>query len=325
VTTPVAGSASGRVRPARRRVDGVVLLDKPEGLTSNQALQRVRQALAAAKAGHAGTLDPMATGMLPLCFGQATKTCGIVLGSRKAYRARLHLGTATDTGDAQGAVVGRAEVPALDAGIVMSLLREFEGASDQIPPMVSALKHQGERLYHLARRGESVPRAGRRIELYRVELVALAGRDIEFDVECSKGTYVRVLAEDVAARLGTVGHLAALRRLWVAPFESEPMVTLEEISAWRDAAGAAHGSPAWLRPVDCALAGLARVDLGPTHSASIRHGRTIPSEGNFPTGTTVCAYDPDGALLGLLEVAPDRRLRVVRLLADTQTELPGPT
>ena len=317
MTTSAEAAASGRGRAARRRVDGIVLLDKPEGLTSNQALQRVRHALAAAKAGHAGTLDPMATGMLPLCFGQATKTCGIILGSRKAYRARLRLGAATDTGDAQGAVVSRAEVPALDAGTVAGLLAGLEGASSQIPPMVSALKHEGERLYELARRGESVPRAARHIELYRVELVGLEGRDIEFDVECSKGTYVRVLAEDVAARLGTVGHLAALRRLWVAPFDSEPMVTLEEIGAWRDAGGAGHGSPAWLRPVDSALAGLARVDLGSADSASIRHGRTIPSDGGLLAGTTVCAYDADGGLLGLLEVAPDRRLRVVRLLADT--------
>ena len=230
-------------RPAWRRVDGIVLLDKPDGLTSNRALQRVRHALSAAKAGHAGTLDPMATGMLPLCFGQATKTCGLILGARKAYRARLCLGAATDTGDAQGAVVNRAEVPALDAETVTRVFTDLEGASDQIPPMVSALKHEGERLYELARRGESVPRAARRIELYRLELVALAGPDIEFEVECSKGTYVRVLAEDVAARLGTVGHLAALRRLWVAPFDSEPMVTLEEISAWREAGEAGQGDP----------------------------------------------------------------------------------
>jgi tRNA pseudouridine55 synthase len=293
-----------------------VLLDKPDGLTSNRALQRVRHALSAAKAGHAGTLDPMATGMLPLCFGQATKTCGIILGARKAYRARLCLGAATDTGDAQGAVVSRAEVPALDADTVTRVFTDLEGASDQIPPMVSALKHEGERLYELARRGESVPRAARRIELYRLELVALAGPNIEFEVECSKGTYVRVLAEDVAARLGTVGHLAALRRLWVAPFDSEPMVTLDEISAWRDAGEAGQGDPPWLRPVETALTGLARVDLSAGDSDAVRHGRTVPADGGFPVGATVCAYDVDGRLLGLLEVAQGRRLRVVRLLVD---------
>ena len=316
MTEPAERAASGRGRSAWRRVDGIVLLDKPDGLTSNRALQRVRHALSAAKAGHAGTLDPMATGMLPLCFGQATKTCGIILGARKAYRARLRLGAATDTGDAQGAVVSRAEVPVLNAETVSRVFTDLEGASDQIPPMVSALKHEGERLYELARRGESVPRAARRIELYRLELVALAGPDIEFEVECSKGTYVRVLAEDLAARLGTVGHLAALRRLWVAPFESEPTVTLEEISAWRDAGGAGQGDPPWLRPVDLALAGLARVDLGAGDSDSVRHGRTVPADAGFLVGATVCAYDVDGRLLGLLEVAQDGRLRVVRLLVD---------
>ena len=316
MTGPAERAASGRNRPAWRRVDGIVLLDKPDGLTSNRALQRVRHALSAAKAGHAGTLDPMATGMLPLCFGQATKTCGLILGARKAYRARLCLGAATDTGDAQGAVVSRAEVPALDAETVSRVFTDLEGASDQIPPMVSALKHEGERLYELARRGESVPRAARRIELYRLELVALAGPDIEFEVECSKGTYVRVLAEDVAARLGTFGHLAALRRLWVAPFESEPMVTLEEISAWQEAGGAEQGDPPWLRSVEIALARLARVDLGADDSDWVRHGRTVPADGGFPVGTIVCAYDADGRLLGLLEVAQDRRLRVVRLLVD---------
>ena len=316
MTEPAERAASGRSRSAWRRVDGIVLLDKPDGLTSNRALQRVRHALSAAKAGHAGTLDPMATGMLPLCFGQATKTCGIILGARKAYRARLRLGTATDTGDAQGAVVSRAEVPVINAETVSRVFTDLEGASDQIPPMVSALKHEGERLYELARRGESVPRAARRIELYRLELVALAGPDIEFEVECSKGTYVRVLAEDLAARLGTVGHLAALRRLWVAPFESEPTVTLEEISAWRDAGGAGQGDPPWLRPVDLALAGLARVDLGAGDSDSVRHGRTVPADAGFLVGATVCAYDVDGRLMGLLEVAQDGRLRVVRLLAD---------
>ena len=316
MTGPAERAASGRNRPAWGRVDGIVLLDKPDGLTSNRALQRVRHALSAAKAGHAGTLDPMATGMLPLCFGQATKTCGLILGARKAYRARLCLGAATATGDAQGAVVNRAEVPALDAETVTRVFTDLAGASDQIPPMVSALKHEGERLYELARRGESVPRAARRIELYRLELVALAGPEIEFEVEGSKGTDVRVLAEDVAARLGTVGHLAALRRLWVEPFDSEPMVTLEEISAWREAGEAGQGDPPWLRPVDIALAGLSRVDLGADDSDWVRHGRAVPADGGFPTGTTVCAYDADGRLLGLLEVAQDGRLRVVRLLVD---------
>ena len=301
----------GRTRPARRSVDGIVLLDKPEGLTSNRALQRVRHALSAAKAGHAGTLDPLATGMLPLCFGQATKTCGLILGARKAYRARLRLGAATDTGDAHGSVVSRADVPVIDPGAVARVLDGFEGAGEQTPPMTSALKHAGERLYDLARRGESVPRAPRRIELYRVALVGLAGTDVEFEVECSKGTYVRVLAEDVAVRLGTVGHLAALRRLWVAPFHAEPMVSLDEIEAWRRGG---QGEPPWLRALDCALAELVRVDLDRVDAESIRHGRSVAGGAGLRPGTTVRAYDADGVLLGLLEATADARLKVVRLL-----------
>ena len=308
----------------KRGVDGIVLLDKPAGITSNHALQRVRQALSAAKAGHAGTLDPMATGMLPLCFGQATKTCGIILGARKAYRARLRLGAATDTADAQGQIVSRAEVPQLDPASVAAVLAAFEGARDQIPPMVSALKVAGERLYEVARRGETVPRAARRIELHRVDLVGIDGQDVEFDVECSKGTYIRVLGEEVADRLGTVGHLAALRRLWVAPFASESMVTLDEIGAWQTAVesagrdpGDTRGRPSWLHPVEYALTGYARVDLGPADSLSIRHGRTVPSDRGLPAGTTVRAYDAVGDLLGLLRAGSDGRLQVVRLFVDT--------
>jgi tRNA pseudouridine55 synthase len=271
--------------------------------------------LSAAKAGHAGTLDPMATGMLPLCFGQATKTCGLILGGRKAYRARLRLGLATDTGDAQGEVVSRAEIPPLAATTVASVLAEFEGEGVQTPPMVSALKHEGRRLYELARRGESVPRPPRRIELDRVQLVGLTAEEIEFEVECSKGTYVRVLGQDVAARLGTVGHLVALRRLWVAPFRSASMVSLDDIVAWRDSAE--KRSPAWLLPVDRALAGLARVDLEPADSRAIRHGRTVAAAADLPAGSTVCAYEADGRVLGLLRVTDERRLQVIRLLVDT--------
>ena len=314
---PEPAASGGDTRRARRNVDGVVLLDKPAGLSSNHALQRVRRVLAAAKAGHAGTLDPAATGMLPLCFGQATKTCGIILGARKAYRARLRLGAATDSGDAQGMIVSEAEVPTFDTARVADVLRGFLGASEQVPPMVSALKHGGERLYDLARRGESVPRTARRIELHHIELIGIARDEVEFDVECSKGTYVRVLAEDVAARLGTVGHLAALRRLWVAPFEHEPMVSLDDVLAWGAAPGTVGASPSWLRPLDCGLIGLTRIDLGAMDSASILHGRTIRSETGLPAGTTVRAYDARGALLGLLEVTRDDRLQVIRLMACT--------
>lgn len=302
-------------RAPRRRVDGIVLLDKPGGLSSNQALQQARQLLSAAKAGHAGTLDPMATGMLPLCFGQATKACGLVLGGRKAYRARLSLGVATDTGDAMGKVVREAQVPALDVDSVGAVLAALEGVVLQVPPMVSALKHGGERLYELARRGETVERAARRIELHRLRLLGIGPGEIEFEVECSKGTYVRVLGEDIANGLGTLGHLTALRRLWVAPFESAAMLRLEDLAAWRDAGGHLDAAPDWLLPVDRALAGLPRVDLDPVDSDAIRHGRTVAFGLDLAEGATVCGYDAGGSLLGLLRVGAGQRLEVARLMA----------
>ena len=307
-------------RIGRRRVDGIVLLDKPEGLSSNNALQRVRHALSAAKAGHAGTLDPMATGMLPLCFGQATKTCGLILGASKAYRVRLELGAATDTGDATGRIVARAPVPVLDEAMITGVLAGLEGMVEQTPPMYSALKHEGQRLYELARRGESVARASRRIELHRLKLNRVAGAEVEFDVECSKGTYVRVLGEEIAARLGTVGHLYGLRRLWVAPFQSEAMVSLDDVMAWRSAADREEAAPRWLLSVDHALTDLPRLDLDASASDSIRHGRPVQPGVPVAEGVTVRAYDAAGALLGLLRAGPDQRVHVVRLLANTTDE-----
>jgi tRNA pseudouridine55 synthase len=285
-------------------------------LSSNHALQRVRRTLSAAKAGHAGTLDPMATGMLPLCFGQATKASGLLLGSSKAYRVRLRLGQATDTGDAHGKVIARAPLPPLDQADVEHVLAGFEGARDQIPPMYSALKRDGERLYRLARRGETVARAARSIELRGLRLLGVAAESIEFDLECSKGTYVRVLGEEIAVQLGSVGHLSELRRLWVAPFQADPMVSLDDIMTWQTSAPPDGSRPTWLLPVDRAFAGLPRLDLGPADSDSIRHGRPVQPAVTMPEGSTVRAYDTAGGLLGLLRAGPDGYARVVRLLVD---------
>jgi len=309
-------SAPERGRPVRHPVDGIVLLDKPAGLTSNQALQRVRRALGAAKAGHAGTLDPMATGMLPLCFGQATKACGRILGARKAYRARLRLGAATDTGDAQGAVVARAEVPPLDAASVEHVLERFRGTIEQTPPMVSALKVGGERLYELARRGVNVSRPARRVELHRLCLLDVERDEIVLEVECSKGTYIRVLGEDIARALDTLGHLAELRRLWVAPFETEQMTSLDEITGWDENPPRGSSAPSWLLPVERALIDVPRVDVDAVDGAALRHGRSIASSAEVAEGTMVRAHDHHGMLLGLLRAGPDRRLHVMRLLID---------
>jgi tRNA pseudouridine55 synthase len=297
--------------PTRQRwraVDGIVLLDKPQGLTSTQALQRVRRLLQAEKAGHAGTLDPMATGMLPLCFGQATKACGALLGQRKAYRATVRLGAATDTGDAEGQVVDERAVPPFDATRLAAALGALRGDRLQVPPMFSALKRDGRPLYELARRGEVVERAPRPITIESLEVVTATDRLLDVDVICSKGTYVRVLAEEIAGRLGTVGHLAALRRLWVEPFEASPMVTLERL-----AAGDAAAQAGWLLPVDRAFPDLPVVELDATQALHLRQGRALDTPVPLAGGPILRAYDASGGFLGLVQIGADGRLRVQRL------------
>jgi len=311
----VSGASTGQgagPRPRWRELDGIVLLDKPGGMGSTPALQRVRRLLRAAKAGHAGTLDPLATGMLPLCFGQATKACGQLLDAPKAYRATLVLGAATDTGDADGAVTATADVPAPDGARLSEVLASLTGPIDQRPPMYSALKRDGRPLYELARRGVEVERAPRRVTIHRLEALSWNDGTVEFEVECSKGTYVRVLGEDIAAGLGTVGHLGALRRLWVVPFDPQAMVTLEQVEAWAGAGRPDADRPDWLLPVDAAFPDLPRVDLEARDSRHLCQGRELPLA--LPAGARRArAYDPTGRFLGLVEAAGGGGLRVTRL------------
>jgi len=310
--TGAAGGQRAGERPRWRDLDGVVLLDKPAGPGSTTVLQHVRRLLRAAKAGHAGTLDPMASGMLPLCFGQATKACGVLLGSAKAYRATLCLGAATDTGDAEGRIVRTVAVPGLDRPRVAAVLAPMVGKQMQRPPMYSALKHEGRPLYELARRGEEVERAPREVTLHRLELIGLQHDRLEFEVVCSKGTYVRVLGEEIAAALGTAGHLCALRRLWVEPFDPAAMVTLESVESWAAGLAGEVDRPPWLLPTDAALAGLPRLDLDGPQSLHLCQGRTVAVAGVPPSGMAR-AYDPAGRFLGLVEPAPGSVVRVVRL------------
>ena len=308
--TPATTTPGAPARKRWRAVDGIVLLDKPAGLSSTQALQRVRRALQAEKAGHAGTLDPMATGMLPLCFGQATKACGALLGQRKAYRATVRLGSATDTGDTEGKVVAQGAVPVLTTERVEAALKGLRGDREQVPPMYSALKRDGRPLYELARRGVTVERAARPVTIERLDLLGHRDGDLEIEVVCSKGTYVRVLAEEIAGALGTVGHLVALRRLWVEPFPSGAMVTLERIDA--DLA-AGHAAPEWLRPADVAFPDLPAVHLDETQSLRLRQGRALEPAPDLAGGPRWRAYDAAHGFLGLVEMGPDGLLRVVRL------------
>ena len=256
-------------------VDGVLLLNKPSGMTSNRALQIVRRLLNARKAGHTGSLDPAATGMLPLCFGEATKVCGYLLDSDKRYRVTAKLGSSTDTGDADGTVVDTAEVPNLDANQWDALLQEFVGESTQIPPMYSALKHDGRRLYELARKGESVEREPRGIRIDDIRLLEAAGSRVVFRVSCSKGTYIRVLVEDIARRAGTLAHTARLHRESVDPFNGEPMLEMPEIEALADAGAVALRST--LLPADRALQAFDAVTVASDDVTRFCAGQSVPS------------------------------------------------
>jgi tRNA pseudouridine55 synthase len=302
----------GRPRTEWRTVDGILLLDKPEGLSSNQALQRVRRLLRARKGGHTGSLDPLASGVLPLCFGQATKVAGFLLDADKTYRARLALGSRTTTGDREGEVVERAPLPPLGAAALEAALARFRGATQQVPPMYSALKRDGEALYALARRGVVVERAPRPVRIEALALIERGPDWLDFEVTCSKGTYVRTLGEDIARALGTVGHLAALRRTTVggafARHAAQPLAALEAL------AGDEPALDALLLPADAALEALPAVTLAGAEAERLRHGQTL--EVAAPAAARVRLYGPDGDFLGLGESdAGGQRVRPLRMMS----------
>ncbi|GFE84340.1 tRNA pseudouridine synthase B [Steroidobacter agaridevorans] len=294
-----------------REVDGILLLDKALGVSSNAALQQVRVLYGALKAGHAGSLDPLASGLLPVCFGQATKVCGRLLNSGKTYRVLVQLGELTPSGDGETEVIERAPVPQLTAAGVDAVLAGFLGNQQQIPPMHSALKFEGKRLYELARKGESVERPPRDIVIHRIARVCseegLTTNQLEFDVYCSKGTYIRTLAADVAVKLGTLGYVKGLRRLSVDPFGDQPMFTLEALSV--ESQEQLGGR---LLAVDTAFADLPRVDLDTSAAQSLLLGRTVSGEAAAPLGE-VRLYGPAGRFLGLGEGQPGGRVKPARL------------
>jgi len=294
---------------------GILLLDKPLGLSSNAALQRVRRLFAGEKAGHAGALDPLATGMLPICLGEATKIAGDIVAGAKRYRFTIALGKRTATADAEGEVIAEATVPALTRERVETVLAELRGPRMQVPPMYSALKQGGEPLYRLARAGRTVDRAARAIELHEVTLLGLEAGSLEVETSCSKGTYVRVLAEEIAAALGTVGHVSALRRLEVEPFGAEPMQTLESLER-----ASAAGNVAPLLPIDYPLRHLPAVELTAADAVRLRKGQAVPaavpdSGHGWAEGTTrLRLYDEAGRFLGIGVAAGAATVRPRRLL-----------
>jgi tRNA pseudouridine55 synthase len=305
-------------RRFHRNVDGILLLDKPLGLSSNAALQQVRVLFGALKAGHAGSLDPLACGMLPVCFGQATKVCGRILNAAKTYHVTIQLGARTASLDCETPVIERSSVPALTAASVDAVLEGFRGEQLQVPPMHSALKHQGERLYELARRGEDVVRAARQIEIHHVARRALSADSLTIDVHCSKGTYIRSLAADIAQRLGTLGYVVSLRRLAVDPFGSHPMHTLPQLQA-QLAGHAAEVLDPLLLPADIAFQELARVELDAAAEHGLLLGRTVAAQPAAPLGLQLRAYASDGRFLGLVQGEPEGRIRPLRLFVSVDS------
>ncbi len=284
---------------------GILLLDKPLGLSSNVALQRVRALLGRPKAGHTGSLDPLATGMLPICVGEATKLAGALLAGAKGYTVQMRLGERTDTGDAEGQVIERAAVPPLDHALIEAALATYRGPQLQVPPMYSALKRDGQPLYKLARQGLSVERAPREIDIKVLELLDFTVDSLRARVECSKGTYIRTLVEQLGSALGSVAHVTSLRRDFVEPFRDVPMCTLEQIAAM------AADFP--LLPSDLAVGHLPLLRLSPAQSRAISFGQAVESAG-VPLGE-LRLYDASGRFLGLALASADGRVAPARLFA----------
>jgi tRNA pseudouridine55 synthase len=300
-------------RAPRRDVRGILLLDKPHGATSNQALQRAKRLFEAAKAGHSGSLDPLATGVLPVCFGAATRLAGFLLDARKGYAVGLRFGIATATGDAEGEIVAQHDGPAPPEQRVRAALEELAAVREQVPPMYSALKRDGAPLYRLARRGIEVPRAPRPITIYEIELAAYRWPELEFRVTCSKGTYVRTLVTDLAALLGTVGHVRSLRRTSLGPYDEPDLSTFAELERLRDEGGLA-ALDAELVPLDSALAGWPRVVLAAADIARLIHGQSVPAASDWPRGRVSVYGEPFG-FVAIGEVTPAGVLIPRRVLA----------
>ncbi len=288
-------------------VDGVLLLDKPLGVTSTGALQQARRLFNAAKAGHTGTLDPMATGLLPLCFGEATKFSGLLLDAHKTYLARIVLGVVTTTGDAEGEVVQAKYARDVDAIGIHDVLHGLVGPLDQVPPMYSALKHRGRPLYEYARAGQEIARSSRRVTIFSLEIVRLELPAVEIRVEVSKGTYIRSLAVEIGERMGCGGHLGALRREAVGTFSLDSAITLEKLGDLSHSECLAQ-----LSEPDVLLAGIPRVDLDEPNSLAVRHGR--PAEMTTTPVGLVRLYDPSGSFLGVGEAAEGGAIAPRRML-----------
>ncbi len=302
-------------RKRGRSVNGILLLDKPLGVSSNHALQKAKRLFDAAKAGHTGSLDPLASGVLPLCFGEATKFSQYLLDADKAYTSTFVLGVTTETGDVEGAVLETKDAAHLAESDVELALQSFRGGIDQIPSMYSAIKHQGQPLYKLARKGLEVERKSRRVLIKRLELCDFRpGGKAEVDVyiECSKGTYVRSLAEDLGAALACGGHVSALRRTRAGPFAIERCVTMETLEALQEKQNLV-AMDVLLLPADAAIEAMPLVQLTESAGFYLRQGQPVLVS-NAPGSGMVRVALEDGEFLGVGEILEDGRIAPRRLI-----------
>lgn len=291
----------------RRAISGVLLLDKPIGISSNGALQHAKRIYRAAKAGHTGNLDPIATGLLPICFGEATKFSQFLTDSDKRYEARIKLGQTTDTGDAEGQILETKPV-LVSLSQIEAVLKRFAGAIEQTPPMYSALKHQGRPLYDYARKGVVIERAARRVTIHELVLLGFEGDVLNLDVTCSKGTYIRVLAEDIGKALGCGAHMTGLRRTQVGGFSIGEAVTLDKLEAIGEAE-----RDALLLPADVLGRDFPRVDLDGDSAFYMRRGQAIWMP-RLELHQLYRIYDEKQAFIGMGEVAEDGKLAPKRLV-----------
>ena len=301
-----------QVKRIKRQVNGVLLLDKPFGISSNAALQHAKRLYQAAKAGHTGNLDPIATGLLPVCLGEATKFSQFLLDANKTYQATFVFGQTTTTGDAEGEVLSRHPVDLTRDQVELALER-FVGEIEQVPPMYSALKHQGKALYTYARAGVEIERAARQIKIYRLSLDAFEKDEIQITVECSKGTYIRVLAEDLGRSLGCGAYMKALRRTHIGDFDIGQSVTLPQIEAME-----IPERDRLLLPADCLLERMPKILLDPDSAYYVRQGQAVWLPKQEKRGL-VRLYDEKQALIGLGEIGDDGKVAPKRLLVQ-----PGP-
>ena len=303
-------------RKKGRQVDGLLVLDKPTGMSSNAALQQAKRLFGAAKAGHTGSLDPLATGVLPLCFGEATKFSQFLLDADKGYESTFVLGVGTDTADADGAVIAQASAVHLTEDAVTQAMATLTGAIEQVPPMYSALKVDGQPLYKRARAGEQIERAARPVEIYCFELLSFEpGEQVRLGVKvrCSKGTYIRTLAEDLGAALGVPAHVSTLRRCQSGPFALDDCVTPEQLTAVK-ASGTDIDLDALLQPIESGIQHLPRLSLSEAATFYIRQGQPVLVP-NGPQSGMVRIADAGGLFLGVGDMRDDGKLAPKRLLA----------